>query len=164
MRLRRDMPTTHRPRRVLALAFALALLISTGALAAGVLKGKTYQGKTASSGRDSEGHTQRFKVAGAISLHVAGSGRTVSVSFPSTVPLLYCFTKEQVQVQSTKPAKLSGSGSFHATVDQRFVAGPGEPAIVQVISGRFSGGTVTGTIHTEAAECSGSTTFSASAR
>jgi hypothetical protein len=90
--------------------------------------------------------------------------RRAQVSLPSTVPLLYCFTKEQIQVQSTKPAKVSGSGSFRATVDQRFVAGPGEPAIVQVISGRFSGGTVTGTIHTEAAECSGSTTFSASAR
>jgi hypothetical protein len=164
MLLRRKRPTTHRPRRILALTFALALLISAGALAAGVLKGKTYQGKTASSGRDDEGHTQRFKAAAAIAFRVAGSGRSVTVSLPSTAPLLYCFTKETIQVQSTKPAKISGSGSFRATVDQRFVAGPGEPAIVQVISGRFSGGTVTGTIHTEAAECSGSTTFSASAR
>jgi hypothetical protein len=164
MQLPREPRTAHRPRRVLALAFALALLISTGALAAGALKGKTYQGKTASSGRDSEGHTQRFKAPGAMSLHVAGSGRAVTVSFPSTVPLLYCFTKEQIQVQSTKPAKVSASGSFRATVEQRFVAGPGEPAIVQVVSGRFSGGNVTGTIRTEAAECSGSTTFSARAR
>lgn len=164
MQSRREPPTIHRPRRILALALALALLISTAALAAGVLKGKTYQGKTVSSGRDGEGHTQRFKAAAAIALRVAGSGRTVTVSLPSTAPLLYCFTKEQIQVQSTKPAKISGSGSFRATVDQRFVAGPGEPAIVQVISGRFSGGTVTGTIRTEAAECSGSTTFSAKAR
>lgn len=164
MQLRREPPTTRRPRRILTLALALAVLISTAALAAGVLKGKTYQGKTASSGRDGEGHTQRFKAAATIALRVAGSGRTVTVSLPSTAPLLYCFTKEQIQVQSTKPAKISGSGSFRATVDQRFVAGPGEPAIVQVISGRFSGGTVTGTIRTEAAECSGSTTFSAKAR
>jgi hypothetical protein len=163
MHLRPERPTTFRLRRILSLALALVLLVSTGALAAGVLKGKTYQGKSASSGRDDEGHTQRFKAA-AIALRVAGSGRTVTVSLPSTAPLLYCFTKEQIEVQSTKPAKISGSGSFRATVDQRFVAGPGEPAIVQVISGRFSGGTVTGTIRTEAAECSGSTSFSAAAR
>lgn len=150
-------------RRSLAVALTLVLVLSTGALAAAVLKGKTYQGKTASSGVDSEGHQQRFKTVGTISLHVASNGRSVTVSIPSTAPLLYCFTKEQIQVQSTKPAKVSASGSFRATVDQRFVAGPGEPAIVQVVTGRFSGRTVKGTIHTEAAECSGSTTFSATA-
>jgi hypothetical protein len=160
----RQAAKAYRALQVLSAALAGALVLATGALAAGALKGKTYQGKSASSGVDSEGHTQRFKALAPISLHVAGSGRSVTVSFPSVVPLLYCFTTEQVHVQSTKPAKISASGAFRATVDQRFVAGPGEPAIVQVVSGRFSGGKVTGTIHTEAAECSGSTTFSAAAR
>jgi hypothetical protein len=86
----------------------------------------------------------------------------VTVSFTSTAPVLYCSTQERIHVQTTRAATISG-GSFKATVNQRFAAGPGPPSIVQVISGRFSGATVRGTIHTKAAECSGVASFSAKA-
>ena len=82
-------------------------------------------------------------------------------AFPSSHPLLYCNTTEQLHSQSTKAASISGSGSFQATINERFKSGPGAAAIVQVVSGRFSGGSVSGTVHTEAGECGGSTSFSA---
>jgi hypothetical protein len=145
---------------IITLAFTLA--ISAGALAAGLLKGKTYQGKTPSSGVDSEGHRQRLTVTG-ISLGVAASGKSVTVRFASNDPILYCVTQELLHSQSTKPALISKSGTFKATIDQRFAAGSLAPAVVQVVSGQFSGHTVKGTIHTQAGECSGVTTFSATA-
>jgi hypothetical protein len=149
----------------LAVALALTLAISAAALAAGPLRGKTYEGQTASTGADSEGHQLRLHPgASPVSLSVSSNGRSVTVRFPSHSPLLYCRTTEQLQVQSTKSATISGGGSFRATVSQRFSAGPGASAITQIITGQFSGRTVRGTIHTAAAECSGTTSFSATVR
>jgi hypothetical protein len=78
--------------------------------------------------------------------------------------VLYCVTQQHVRVQSTKPASISGSGAFRATVGERFAPGPGPPAIVQIVSGQFSAGSVKGTIRTQAAECGGTASFSATAR
>jgi hypothetical protein len=152
-----------RAHSTLALALPLVLAVSVDAFAAGALRGKTYSGKTATSGVNSEGQQARL-TAGGISLKVSSSGRSVTVRFASPYPLLYCRSSEKLHSQSTKAASISGSGRFRATIGERFVSGPGSAPIVQVVTGRFSGRTVKGTIRTQAAECSGSTTFSATAR
>jgi hypothetical protein len=148
--------------RTIALAISLTLAISASALAAGALSGKTYKGTTPTTGVDGEGHTQHLS-SGAMTLKVAGNGKTVTVHFASSKAILYCQTTLSLQVQSTKPAKIASNGTFKATVDERFHPGPGASAIVQVVSGKFSGHHVHGTIRTQAGECSGSTSFSASA-
>jgi hypothetical protein len=155
---------TNKTNRTLALALALALAGSASALAAGAMRGKTYQGGAPSSGVNSEGHHVRTHAGGNIVLRVSHSGRSVTVSFSSSAPVIYCNTQQQVHVQSTHTASISGAGTFKAAIGERFRAGPGPPSIVQLITGHFSGGTVRGTIHTRAAECGGVSTFSASAR
>jgi hypothetical protein len=150
--------------RTFAITLLLTLAISVGAFAAGPLKGKAYEGKAASSGVNSEGQRQRLNVTGPITLGVSASGKSVSVRLPSSYAILYCTTGQHLHSQSTKPAAISRSGSFRATVGERFSASSGPPAVTQVVTGQFSGSTVKGTIHTEAGECSGSTTFSATAR
>ena len=149
--------------RALTITLLLTLAISAAALAAGPLKGKTYKGAGPSSGVNSEGQTQRLDATSGIALAVAGSGKTVTVRFTSAFPVLFCRPSKQLSSQTTKPAKISANGSFRATISERFAAGPGPAAIVQVVSGRFSGRTVKGTIHTEAAECGGVSSFSATA-
>lgn len=149
--------------RALATTLLLTLAVSAAALAAGPLKGKTYGGSTSSMGVNSEGLRLRLRVTGPILLNVAASGKTVTVRFGSPYPILYCLPNEQLHSQSTSPAKISASGAFRATIAERFAAGSGPAAIVQVVSGRFSGRTVTGTLHTEAGECGGVTSFSAAA-
>jgi hypothetical protein len=151
-------------RRTLALTLALALAVSAAALATGPLNGKTYKGGTTSTGLDLEGHQQPLGETGAISLRVSHSGRFVTVVFPSSHPILYCQTGQPLYSQTTKAAQIHGDGSFRASIDERFGPGTGKPAIVQVVAGRFSGRTAKGTIHTEAAECSGRTSFRATAR
>jgi len=153
-----------RTRRTLAATVALTLAVSAAALASGPLKGKTYVGSAPATGISSRGHHRlALHAGGNITLKVAGNGRSVTVRFSSSSPVLYCNTTKALQVQSTKPAQISGSGTFRASINERFAAGPGPPAIVQVVSGKFSGRTVRGTISTQAAECSGSASFSASA-
>jgi hypothetical protein len=155
---------TSRPRRILAVMLALAPVCASSALAAGPLRGKTYEGHAPSSGVDREGHRQHTHATGNVVLRVAGNGKSVTVSFSASSPVLYCVTQQQLHVQSTKPASISRSGSFTATIAQRFAAGPGAPSIVQVITGQFSGHTVTGKISTRASECGGVSYFSATAR
>jgi hypothetical protein len=150
-------------RRTLALALALSLCTSAATLAAGPLKGKTYGGKTSPSGVNGEGQSQSLSVVG-ISIRVAASGKSVKVRFTSSEPIVYCVSRKQIHVQSTKPASISRSGKFRATVDERFAAGPGASSIVLVVTGQFSGRSVSGKIQTKAGECGGSTTFSAKAR
>jgi hypothetical protein len=150
--------------RTLSITLLLTLAISVGAFAAGPLKGKAYEGRTASSGVDNEGQRQRLNVTGPITLGVSASGKSVTVRLPSSSAILYCTTGQRLHSQSTKPAAISRSGSFRATIGERFSASSGPPAVVEVVTGQFSGNTVKGTIHTEAGECSGSTTFSAKAR
>ena len=153
-----------RTRRTLVATLALMLAISAAALASGPLKGKTYEGGVPSTGVNARGHRVPLHSSGNVVLRVAGNGRSVTVRFSSSSPVLYCNTTKALQVQTTKPAQISGSGTFRASINERFAAGPGPPAIVQVVSGRFSGGRVSGTINTNAAECSGTATFSARAR
>ncbi|HTZ62725.1 MAG TPA: hypothetical protein VMB51_01320 [Solirubrobacteraceae bacterium] len=147
--------------RAIAITVVLTFAISAAALAAGPLKGKTYEGAAPASGVDSEGQKERLDATSAIVLAVAHSGKAVTVRFASTFPVLFCRPSKPLSSQTTKPAKISAGGSFRATVSQRFAAGPGPAAIVQVVSGRFSGRTVKGTIHTEAGECGGVSSFSA---
>ena len=156
----------RRARSTMAAAVALGVFGTTTALAAGPLHGKSYEGSAPSSGITSEGHHRvRLHAGGKITLRVSGSGRTVTVHFSSSSPIIYCRTTQTLQVQSTRGASISGSGSFKATVNERFKAGPGAPGIVQTISGRFSGGSVSGSIRTAAgAFCSGTSYFSARAR
>ncbi|MGA2321487.1 MAG: hypothetical protein ABSG95_12215 [Solirubrobacteraceae bacterium] len=155
---------TNRAHRTFAIALALTLAGSAEALAAGPLNGKTYEGGAPSSGVNSEGHRQRTHATGNIIIRVAANGRSVSVRFSSSSPVLYCSTQQHLHVQSTKPASISRGGTFRATIDERFAAGPGAPAIVQVVTGQFSGRSVRGTIHTQAAECGGVASFAATAR
>lgn len=151
-------------RRTFVITLSLMLLLAGTALAAGALHGKTYKGSAASTGVSALGHRKPFAGNTAIALSVASNGKTVKVSFPSNYVILYCNTTEHLHSQSTKPAKISSSGSFTAKVGERFRAPtPGEPAVTQVVTGHFSGGTVRGTIHTEAAECGGVTSFTAKA-
>ena len=150
-----------RTRRTLAASLALTLALSTAALAAAPLKGKTYEGGVPSTGVNARGHRVPLHSSGNVVLRVAGNGKSVTVRFSSSSPVLYCNTTKALQVQSTKPAQISGSGTFRASINERFAVGPGPPAIVQVVSGKFSGRTVSGTISTQAAECSGTASFSA---
>ncbi len=147
--------------RAAAITLVLTFAISAAALAAGPLKGKTYKGAGPSSGVNSEGQKQPLDATSAIALAVARNGKSVTVRFTLTFPVLFCRPSKPLSSQTTKPAKVSASGSFRATVSQRFAAGPGPAAIVQVVSGKFSGRTVKGTIRTEAGECGGVSTFSA---
>lgn len=155
-----------RTRTIRALAFTCVLAIagSTAALA-GPLNGRTYVGSVPSVGLRTVFHRNQLKLhaGGVIILRVAGNGRSVTVRFSSAYPILYCNTSKALKVQSTSAARISGSGKFTAYINQRFQTGPGAAAITQVVSGRFSGGRVSGTIHTEASECSGVASFSASA-
>ncbi len=147
--------------RILAITLLSTLAISATALAAQALRGKTYSGAAASTGVNSEGQKQPLRVTGPIVLTVAPNGKTVTVRVPSPNPILYCRLEQQLRYQSTKPAKISASGSFRASISQRLAAGTGPAGIVQVVTGRFSGRKVTGTIHTEAGECGGVASFSA---
>jgi hypothetical protein len=155
---------TNRAHHTFAITLALTLVGSAGALAAGPLKGKTYEGAAPSSGIEKEGHRTHTHATGNIIVQVSRSGRTVTVRFSSSAPILYCRTQQAVQRQSTKSASISKSGTFNEAVGERFAIGPGPPAIVQVVSGRFSGRTVRGTIRTHAGDCGGVTSFSATAR
>jgi hypothetical protein len=155
----------NRTRRTLVIALALSVVATAAAYAAGPLKGKTYVGGVPSEGvANYHHHHMRLSSGGNVVLRVARNGGSVTVSLSSSTPLFYCRTSELVRVQTTKPATISRSGSFKATIDQRFVAGPGEPAIVQTVTGHFSGHSVSGNIYTNAGECGGSTGYSARAR
>jgi hypothetical protein len=147
--------------RTIVLTLALTLAVSAAALAS-PLKGKTYRGTTASKGEESEHHKVPVP-SHSISLKVSSNGKKVSVHLSFGRPLFYCGTQEQVHYETTSAANISGSGSFRASIAERFTNSVGPAPITQVISGRFNGHSVSGTIRTEAAECSGTTTFSAHA-
>jgi hypothetical protein len=150
-------------QRIFFLAAALSLAATASALA-GPLNGRTYEGGVPSSGVNLEGHRVATHAAGNIVLRVSGNGRTVSVHFSSSVPLLYCRTPQRLKVQSSRPAPISSNGAFKATISQRFLGGSGAPALVQVVTGHFSGGVVHGAIRTQHPECGGIAGYSATAR
>lgn len=156
---------SNKARKTLALAVVLMLTSAAAAFAAGPLKGKTYVGSAPTEGiANYHHHPARLFSGGNLVFRVAHDGRSVTVSFSSSTPLMYCRTSEVLKAQTTKPARISGSGSFTAVIDQRFLAtGGGEPAIVQTITGRFSGSKVSGKISTSVGECGGVARFSAKA-
>src|SRR5205085_8640337 len=98
---------TNRAHRTVVVTLALTLACAAGALAAGPMKGRTYEGGAPSTGVDHEGHRQRMHTGGSISLRIARSGRSLTVRFSSSSPILYCITNQHLQVQSTKPASIS---------------------------------------------------------
>jgi hypothetical protein len=147
--------------RTLALTIALTFALAAVALA-GPLKGKTYKGSSSSTGHESEHHKVRV-VSHSISLKVSSNGKKVTVHLSFGRPLFYCSTQEQVHFAETSPATIASNGSFKATIQERFSKSVGPAPITQIVTGRFSGSKVSGTIRTEAAECSGSTSFSAHA-
>ncbi len=122
----------------------------------------TYQGSSASTGQDVNGDPVTL-TSNVITLKISSDSQSVTVHFDTVTPILYCMTQQTVQAQSTTPAKIT-DGSFEAEVAERFVNSTGPPPMLQIIAGHFSGDTVSGTIRTEAAECSGTTTFSATAQ
>ena len=152
-----------RTRRTLVIAVAVALVGAVSALA-GPLKGATYVGNLPTSGTADYKHL-RLKThpdGTQIILTVSRSGRTVTAKFSTNHPFSFCRVEQLLKQQTTKPAKISSSGSFTATIGQKFLIQPGAPAITQQITGRFSGNRVSGTITTLAGECGGVSTFSAS--
>jgi hypothetical protein len=153
----------NRSRRTFVITLALALSATASAIAR-PLNGRAYEGSTPSSGVNVEGHRVPTHAGGNIVLRVSSSGRYVTVRFSSSIPLLYCRSQQRLRVQSTRPARISSNGSFKATVAERFLAGSGPPAIVQVITGHFSGGSVHGAIRTQQPECGGIAGYSATAR
>jgi len=151
-------------RRTLPITLAIMLVGGAGALAAGPMNGKTYVGSAPSHGTSSEGHHPvKLHAGGSITVHVAGNGKTATVRFTSPYPVLYCVTGKALHVQKTTATRIS-RGAFKASIAERFAAGPGAPAIVQVVTGRFSGRSVSGAIYTQAGECSGVSYYSATAR
>jgi len=153
-----------RTHRTIAITIALTFGSAAGALAAAALSGKTYRGAAPASGVNGEQHRVRTHAGGSIVLRVSGNGRSVTARFSSSSPVLYCNTTQRIRVQSTHAAPISAHGTFHATVSERFSPGPGPPAIVQVITGHFSGRSVHGAVHTHAGECGGIAGYSANAR
>jgi len=152
--------------RTLTIALALALAASASAFA-GAIGGKRYVGGIPEKGTKTEGHRgpgSTHAYHGLVSLRVSRRGGTVQVSFTSPWPVLYCYSTKQLQVQKTRSVRISRSGSFTASVEERFSPGPGLPPIVQVVTGRFKGRVATGKIETRAAPCSGWTTFYATAQ
>lgn len=153
-------------RCTLTLALMLALVAASSAFG-GAVGGKTYVGGIPETGTKYEGHHGTGKThayGGLVSLHVSRSAKTVTVNFTSSWPVIYCYNTKQLRVQRTRAARISGSGSFSALVEERFSPGPGLPPITQVVSGRFHGRVVTGKIETRAPPCSGATTFYATAQ
>jgi len=154
-------------KRTLLTALVLVLVLASSALGAAALAGKTYSANSPSWGIKTTRGVRYALPVGLMTFKVSSSGKTVTVHFASNRALIYCGTKETVHSQVTSPAKISSSGSFKATVYEKFKVGKGPAAstasITQLIDGRFSGHTVRGTIHTEAPPCSGYTNFSATA-
>ena len=149
-------------RKTVLTAVALTLVGGAAALASGPMHGKTYVGAVPSYGTTSEGnHRVRLRAGGNIIVRVAGNGGSVIVKFSSPYPVLYCQTGKALQVQKTTSARVSGGGTFQASIEERFKAGPGAPAIVQVVTGRFNGHWLFGTIYTRAGECGGTASYSA---
>lgn len=153
-----------RTRRTLFIAVAVALIGSASALA-GPVNGGRYVGSLPTSGTADYKHLhlQTYADGEEIILTVAHNGRTVTARFSSNHPFMFCRVEQSLKQQTTTPAAISRSGSFTATIGQKFLVQSGAPAVTQVITGRFSGRHVSGTIRTLAGECGGVSSFSASA-
>jgi hypothetical protein len=109
-----------------------------------------------------DGQPEQLSVVRPITLKVSSDGQTVRVGFPSPYPLFYCPVGIQLRAQITSPAPISSNGGFTATVVDKLNPEPAVP-VKQIVTGRFSGHTVTGTIRTKAGNCGGTATFAAKA-
>jgi hypothetical protein len=153
-------------KRTGALAVLVGLAVmGTGTALAGPVNGGTYVGLLPAYGTADYHHLHMrlHNHGAAIVLSVARNGRTVSARFSTSYPVMFCVNNEHLKVQSTKPARISHSGSFTAVITGKFIAQGGSPAVTQTITGRFSGRHVSGTITTSAGGCGGVSRFSASA-
>ena len=148
-------------RRLLITTLSLTLVLAASALAAGALAGKTYSGSAPSYGYSEQHFRMRLRTGGVITLKVSGNGKTVAVHFSSSKAILYCSSTETLHLQHAAPARIS-NGAFTARVEEGFHVVK-HPAIIQVVTGRFSGHTVHGTIRTEAEPCGGTASFTATA-
>jgi hypothetical protein len=154
-------------RRTVAATLMLTLSISVVALAAGPLKGKTYTGRTPASGVGSEGSFS-FGAPLPVVLKVSANGKSVTASFPGISEagthraVFYCNVGVALIRQVTKPATISKkTGSFQATILDKLSEEPSVP-LQQIVTGKFNGHTVKGTVHTVTSPgCSGSTTYTA---
>jgi hypothetical protein len=145
--------------RCTGLALLALLATAAVALAAGPKKGATYTGATVQNKEP-------------ITLKVSSSGRTVRASVVSAP--LYCEGGGGGERQITKPATISKSGRFSATIAYEFI--PTHKVVTKLyISGRFSGKTVKGSARSEFGllnaaalrnlkQCDGSTSFTARTR
>jgi hypothetical protein len=123
--------------------------------------GSFYWGKTAPTpflweGTRYPGHAEPIEIM------ISATGEAASVRFPAGIhePLIYCAHNDgpvyKAAASTTHPAPISSDGSFTAMVGEK----PDYP--VQVVSGRFVGGEVSGTVQTFAqGKCGGTTTFAA---
>ena len=78
-----------------------------------------------------------------MTLTVSASGKSVTASFPGVREgskprraLFYCNVGVAMKSQVTKPAKISKTGSFTATIRDKLAEEPGVP-LKQVMSGTF---------------------------
>jgi hypothetical protein len=130
----------------IVLAVAIGAQLTALALAAQPFKGRVYAGQTA--------HEKDF-----ISATVSKNGKTVTLNIPA-LPL-YCQGGGGPTTQVTKPARLSSTGAFTATIAYQ---AEGKTAFKAQIRGTFvKKGLIKGTVRSEyaAKDCNGSTTFSA---
>lgn len=123
--------------------------------------GRFYWGKTGPTSLLWKG-TRYPGRAEPIEIIVSATGEAASVRFLAGIhePLIYCAHNygpiHNAAASTTHPARISSDGSFTATVGEK----PDYP--VEVVSGRFVGGEVDGTVQTvPQGECGGTTTFAA---
>lgn len=113
------------------------------------------------AGAHYEGATSH--ASSALTLKVARSGRTVTLSLP--ILPTYCATPGHVLIQHTSPAHISARGAFTATITYEGLFTSGTVA-KGYLKGRFNGRRATGTVRSEFLQvqgCNGSSSFSASA-
>ncbi|MGA2453395.1 MAG: hypothetical protein ABSG93_07720 [Solirubrobacteraceae bacterium] len=136
-------------RRALALSLAIAAgLLATAALAlaAGAIKGAVYVG------------TLKGEI---FTLKVSKSGKTVEID--DAFPPSYCQGGSAGVRQISNPAPISKSGSFRDTISYEFVPTKKKTSTL-VITGKFSGRSVSGSAHSDyllASSCSGTSSFKA---
>jgi hypothetical protein len=135
--------------RLCAAAAVLAVTASgTVAEAAAPVKGARYAGLTAHG-------------KGLMTLKVARSGRSVSVSIPAAP--VFCARPAIVQIQKSTPARITRKGTFKGSISYEGLFTSGLTVKVYY-QGRFNGKRVTGTVRSEFLQvtgCNGSTSFSA---
>jgi hypothetical protein len=137
-----------KPRLCLTLCLLALTADAADALAAGPIRGARYAGITTQS-------------KGPVTLKVARNGRSVAVSVP--IPPVFCARPAIVQIQTTKPAKISKKGTFKGSISYEGLFTTGVTAKVY-FEGRFNGKRATGKVRSEFLQvtgCDGSTSFSA---